>query len=69
MHHYGEAAVKVDLSDTTFNIILHNHITGAEITISGPRKGIYETKDRELGPMDAEKLGQELAHFIRTILI
>jgi hypothetical protein len=69
MHHYGEAAVKVDLSKTTFNIVLLNHITGAEITISGPRKGVYDTKERELDQTDALKIGHEIAHLIRTLLV
>jgi hypothetical protein len=68
MHHYGEAAVKVEISENNFMILLQNHITGAEITVSGPIEGIFETKDRKLDQMSAENLGRELAHFLRETL-
>lgn len=69
MNHYGEAAVEVDVSKNTFSIVLLNHVTGAKITISGPRKGLYETKERELNKKDALKIGHEIAHLIRTLLV
>ncbi len=68
MHHYGEAAVKVELSENTFRILLQNHITGAKITVSGPIEGVFESEERKLDQMSAENLGRELAHFLREVL-
>lgn len=72
MHHYGEIAVKVELFDYkekgTFNIILTNHLTGAEITVSGPIKGVFETEEHILDHVTAERLGREIAHTLKRVL-
>lgn len=68
MHHFGEAAVRVELSADMFKIILKNHITGAEVLATGPRRGIFEDAERALTQSDAEALGRELAHFLRRFL-
>ena len=68
MHHYGEDAVRAEVSEDTFKIFLQNHVTGAVITVSGPIKGIFENRTRKLNQMTAENLGRELAHFLRQNL-
>ncbi len=67
-HHYGEDAVTVNVSDTTFTIVLGNHVTGAQITITGPVQGVFETRRKVMNRARAQELGQALAHFIRDVL-
>jgi hypothetical protein len=69
MHHYGEDAVRVEISKKNFNILIQNHDTGAVITVSGPLKGIFEEKDQEIDLIGAEGLGREVAHLLRKFLI
>ena len=69
MHHYGEMHFKVNISRNNFKIILFNHITGAEITVSGPLKGVFEDKRRRLDQAGVENLGREIAHVLRNVLI
>lgn len=72
MHHYGEMEVKVKLIDQkekgTFNIILTNRVTGAEITVAGPTKGVFETTEHTLDHVMTERLGREIAHTLRNVL-
>lgn len=68
MHHYGEDAVKVKVFQNSFQILIRNHVTGAEITISGPLEGVFENKERKLDQFGVEHLGNEFAHFLRDIL-
>ncbi len=69
VHHYGEIHFKVDISENNFTIILLNHVTGAEIIVSGPLEGVYEAKERRLDREGAEMLGGEIAHVLRKVLI
>ena len=69
MHHYGEMHFKVDISGDEFVIILFNHITGAEITVSGPLEGVFEDKMRRIDEAGVENLGREIAHVLRKVLI
>jgi hypothetical protein len=68
MHHYGEAAVQVSISQDSFKIVLSNHLTGAEITVAGPVQGVFENKEKAIDQMTAERLGNEFAHVARQIL-
>ncbi len=68
MHHYGEDAVRADISAVGFTIIVKNHVTGAEITVTGPLQGVYEDASKKMDQGGAEHLGRELAHFARNIL-
>lgn len=52
----------------TFIIEVKNHITGAELTLTGPQKGVFLDKDRMLTAVEAENLGRDLAHLLRGIL-
>lgn len=68
MNHYGEKDFKVEISKDIFKIMFLNHETGAEMTLLGPIKGVYESKERELDRINAEKLGREIAHVLRRVL-
>ena len=67
--HYGEDAVKAEVSDAEFRIYITNHHTGATIRVVGPIQGAYETKERRMSLGDAENLGREIAHLLRKLLI
>ena len=69
MHHYGEQYVKAEVSENKFNIVIRNHVTGAEITLSGPVEGIYEAPERKLDQGNALELGREIAHFLSNYLV
>ena len=67
--HFGEDAVDAAVLANTFTIVLRNHVTGAEITLTGPLKGMFEDPERALDPAFVSYLGSELAHRIREILV
>ncbi len=67
MHHYGEDAVEAVVSQRAFVIHLGNHATGAIITITGPRIGVFEDPDRPLSESETMHLGREMAHFLRQV--
>lgn len=68
MHHYGEMHFKVGISGDEFEIILFNHITGAQITVHGPLEGVFEDKMRRIDQEGVENLGREIAHVFRKVL-
>jgi hypothetical protein len=68
MHHYGESAVEVNVSSTTFMVVLTNHVTGAKITITGPVTGVFEDPTRRIDVNEVRKMGDEIAHLLRNIL-
>jgi hypothetical protein len=67
MHHYGEDAMKVELDDSAFRIELQNHVSGAVITISGPREGVFQDSDKVMERNDAYELASEVAHLMRRV--
>lgn len=67
--HFGEGAVEAVVLASTFTIVLRSHVTGAQITLTGPLKGLFEDPDRALDPDSVSDLGSELAHRIREILV
>lgn len=67
MHHYGEDAVSVELLATSFKIELRNHVTGAVITVSGPREGVFENPEKVVEQNEAYALASELAHLMRRV--
>jgi len=68
MHHYGEGAVEVLVFQNTFQILLRNHETGAEIAVTGPLEGVFESKARKIEQSEVTNLGYEIAHFLRDYL-
>jgi hypothetical protein len=70
MHHYGEQFVKahVDKSKSVFNITLTNHVTGAQLSLTGPLNGVFETEEKVMDQAAAEELGRKMAHFLRDNL-
>ena len=52
----------------TFIIEITNHVTGVQITVTGPRKGIFLDNQREIMASEAERLGHEIAHLLRQTL-
>lgn len=68
MHHYGGMDVKVYITENNFTILLRNHITEAQITVSGPIEGVFETKERKLDQTGAENLGRKISHVLREVL-
>jgi hypothetical protein len=68
MHHYGENAVKVEITHSEFIITLTNHHSGAEIQLRGPREGVFESNNRVLTIQEAKRLGDEVAHLLRQFL-
>lgn len=67
MHHYGEAGVRVAVSEWGFMIELRNHVSDATITVTGPIQGIFEDQSRPIDEESAMYLGRELAHAMRQI--
>ena len=67
VHHYGEDAVNVELSESGFRIELQNHVSGAVITVSGPREGVFEDPDKVMEASDASELASEVAHLMRRV--
>lgn len=68
MHHYGEGAVEVVVFQNSFQILIRNHETGAEIAVTGPLEGVFESKNRKIEPSEVRNLGYEFAHFLRDNL-
>ncbi len=68
MHHYGEDAATARVLEATFAIEVRNHDTGAAILVVGPRKGVYEDRDREMDENGAMELARRLAHAMREFL-
>ena len=67
--HFGEDAVEAVVLANTFTIVLRSHVTGAQITLTGPLKGLFEDPEKALDPAYVNYLGSELAHRIREILV
>ena len=67
--HFGEDAVEAAVLANTFTIVLRNHVSGAEITLTGPLKGMFEDPEKPLDSDSVKYLGSELAHRIREILV
>ena len=71
MHHYGEDFTTALVDETTrqFTIILRNHVSGAELKLSGPLDGVFEDKSKSMDQVRADDLGRNLAHFLRGALL
>lgn len=68
MHHFGEDAVKVMLTDSAFVIVVKSHHTGVPIVITGPLSGVMQNKGELIDHQTAEKFGHEIAHLARDLL-
>jgi hypothetical protein len=60
---------ETSISRNDFKIILTNHITGAEITVAGPLRGVFEDELSSLDQAGVENLGREIAHLLRKVLV
>lgn len=67
MHHYGEDAVGVYVSEAGFMIELRNHETGAAVMITGPVRGVFEDPERVMDHDAAFFIGRQLAHVLREV--
>ena len=69
-HHYGEDAVQAEIIGDRFRIVIRNHVTNAEIDITGPTEGVFEGPlGKHMSQPEARILGNEIAHLLRKVLM
>ena len=66
MHHYG--VLRADVYSDSFSIIIKNNVTGAEITISGPIEGMFESRFRRLTTGNVQELANRVAQLFKESL-
>ena len=69
MHHYGEDETFAAVLANEFVFEFRNHVTGAVITLRGPRQGVFETPGNVMDEADAKPIADQLAHFLRTLFV
>jgi len=66
VHHYGVAHTSIEVSERSFAIELHNHVSGAVIKVVGPREGVFEDPDRVIQESDVQDLARSLVQLLRS---
>lgn len=66
MHHFGEDAIDVRETETGFEIVLTNHITGKRITMTVPKVGSHSDPSMAMTMAEARLIAAETAHMLRA---
>jgi len=69
MHHYGESATYATLLANEFIFEFRNHVTGAVITLRGPRQGVFMDPSKVMDETLAQPIADQLAHILRTVFV
>ena len=68
MHHFGEDMTTGRIEGDQFVVEARHHVTGATVTMKGPRKGVFSDPNQVVDQAFVQNLAGHFAHFLRENL-